>query len=249
MKKLIKHSIPFVLILIGLTFISSNCKKQGVLLRYNPKVDETVSIKSTIDQIMTIQGQEMTNSITMVMDMTATDKTDSLVTIQAHLKGMTLNSNFMGQTVSFDSNHLEDADPTLASNFMTVLDRTFEIVFDIYGNVISMPEDYPDQSQGFTAIYPKEMVYEGSQWTIETDKEISGMEAHYAATYTVKKIKDTQTELELNGNVSSEMLKGDITGTMTIDNQTGVPVYATMNMPITISGSSTLMQTVTITTE
>lgn len=251
MKKLIKQSIPLVIILIGLTFISSNCKKQGVLLRYNPKMDETVSIKSTIDQIMTIQGQEMTNSITMVMDMTATEKTDSLVTTQAHLKRMTYNTIFMGRTVNFDSDHMEDADPSMAATLKGLLEKNFEIVYDIYGNVISVPEGYPQQ-QGITAVFPKEMVYEGSQWTRDTESEINGIAALSHGTYTVKKITDKTTELELTGAITAENVEGDISGTMLIDNETGVAITATLNMPTTINTdgtTATIMQTITLTTE
>ena len=251
MKRLFKQTLPIILIFSGVVLCIRNCKAQGVLLRYNTKVGETLTTNTTITQTMSVQGQEMTTTITMKMDMTTTEKTDSLVTTQAHLKRMTYNTNFMERTVNFDSDHLEDADPSIAANFKRLLERNFEIVFDIYGNVISAPEEYP-QEQGVTAIFPKEMVYEGSQWTKDSESEINGIAVQSHGTYTVKKITKKTTELEFIGTVTAENVKGDITGTMLIDNETGSALNATLNMPTTINTAgttATIMQTITATTE
>lgn len=251
MKRLIKHTLPVILIFVGLALTSCNNKTKGVLLRYNTKVGETITLNTTITQSSDLEGQGMSTLITMKMEMTTTDKTDSLVYTQSRLKEMTYKTSIMGETVSFDSNHMEDADPSVAANFQGLLDRTFDIVFDIYGNVVSAPEDYP-QEQGFTAVFPKEMVYVGSQWSRETDNLINGIAAHYKGTYTVKKITAKTTELDLTGTVTADALNGEFSGKMLIDNETGITISASMDMPTTISTAGitvTLMQTITITAE
>ena len=251
MKRLIKTTLPVILIFIGLALASCNNKSKGVLLRYNTKVGETVILNTAITQSTSFEGEEMSTLITMKMEMTTTDKTDSLVYTQSRLKEMTYKTSIMGETVSFDSNHMEDADPSVAANFQGLLDRTFDIVYDIYGNMVSVPDDYP-QEQGVTAVFPKEMVYVGSQWSRETDSQINGITAHSKGTYTVKKITAKTTELDFTGTITAESINGDISGTMLINNETGLPINATMDMPTTISTAGitvTLMQTITITAE
>lgn len=251
MKRLIKHTLPVILIFVGLALTSCNNKTKGVLLRYNTKVGETITINTTITQSSDLEGQGMSTLITMKMEMTTTDRTDSLVYTQSRLKEMTFKTSIMGETISFDSNHMEDADPSVAANFQGLLDKTFDIVYDIYGNIVSVPEDYP-QEQGITAVFPKEMVYVGSQWSRETDSQISGMAAHSKGTYTVKRITAKTTELDFTGTITAENINGDITSTMLINNETGFPISATMDMPTTISTAGitvTLMQTITLTTE
>lgn len=260
MKKHIKQTLPAIL--IGLAMVLASCnsgqkspksesQSEGILLRYNPKLNETVTIKTVIEQNMSVMGQEGTTTITMMMDMTATEKTDSLVTVVSQMTEMSLNSNIMGQNISFDSKHMEDADPTLASNLNETLQKTFEIVYDIYGNVIQMPEDYPNKDQGFAAVFPKEKVCVGSQWNIENDNTINNLPMHSSATYTVKEITETTTEIEIEGKITSEVVEGDLTGTMTIENETGIPITAEMNMPtkFIMDSSSSMIQTITITKE
>lgn len=274
MRKIIKQTLPAILVLIGLAFASCNSGKQespretkngrtktnissndaigsdGILLRYNPKLGDTVLIKTTIEQAITILEQEGNSNISTTMKMTATNKTDSLITIQAKLKEMSMNSDILGQNISFDSKHMEDADPAIASNFMSLLDRTFEVIYDIYGNPVSVPEDYP-QEQGVTAVFPKEMVHEGSQWTRDTESVVSDITTHSVATYTVKKIYEKTTEIELSGSITAELIKGDMSGTMIIDNETGLPISAIIEVPTKITGDipMTMNQTITITTE
>ena len=251
MNKLIKQTWPILLVIIGLALAScnSNKNKEGILLRYNPKVGETVAFKTVIDQSIEVQGQKMKTNISMTMDMTAIDKTDSLVTTQASIEEMCFSSDIMGQTFSFDSKHMDDADPAMAANFKDILGKTYEIVYDIYGNAVSMPEDFPNNNQGISAIFPKEMIYEGSEWTINADQTINDMSVETDATYKVKKIAKETTELELDGKLSSTLVSGTMTGTMIIDNQTGLPKTATLTMPMSMSGVSSITQTVTITTE
>ena len=248
MKKLFRQAMPFVLILIGLSLASCKSDNQGVLLRYNPPLGEPITFVTTMNQSMDLFGQQMTTNMNMTMVMTATEKTDSLITTQARLDEITLTSDVMGQAISFDSKHMEDADPELASSFKDLLGKTFEIVNDIYGKAVSMPEDFPNKDQGFMAIYPKEMIHEGSEWTVEADNEINDMKMHTVMTYTVKKITKEKTEIELVGKIKSEMAKGEITGNMMINNQTGMPKTCELNMPLKVSGA-TINQTVTMTTE
>ena len=251
MKQLIRHTLPVILIFVGLALTSCSSKAQGVLLRYNTKVGETVTLNTAITQNTDLEGQGVSTLITTKMEMTTTDKTDSLVYTQSRLKEMTYKTSIMGKTISFDSNHMEDADPSVAANFQSFLDRTFDIVYDIYGNIVSVPDDYP-QEQGITAVFPKEMVYVGSQWSRETDSQINGLSAHSKGTYTVKSITAKTTELDFTGTITAESINGDINGTMLINNETGLPIIATLDMPTTISTTGitvTLMQTITLTTE
>lgn len=281
MKKTIRQTLPAILMIIGLAFASCNTgnqeskngdeKKdtleqhgtttandvvdqnrdsQGILLRFNPKLGDTILTKTVIEQSITVMGQKGTNNMSMTMSMTATNKTDSLVTIQSRIEEMSLNSDILGQSYSFDSKLIEDVDPELAAPVKDMLEQTFEVVFDIYGNPVIVPEDYP-QEQGITAVFPKEMVYVGSQWTRDAENAINGITTHMVGTYTVKKITEKTTEIEFSGTVTAETIKGDATGIMTIDNETGIPITANMVMPMSMTGDipMTINQTITMTTE
>ena len=111
-----------------------------------------------------------------------------------------------------------------------------------------MPEDFPNSDQGIAAIFPKEKIHKGSEWTIETDNKVNDMEMHIVMTYTVKEISKEKTNIELNGTVKSDLAEGEMTGDMVIDNSNGIPMNCKINMPLTISGIS-VNQTITITTE
>lgn len=281
MKKNIRQTLPAILMIIGLAFASCNTgnqesknsdeKKdtteqngtttandvvdqnrdsQGILLRYNPKLGDTTLAKTVIEQSITVMGQKGTNNMSMTMSMTATNKTDSLVTTQTRIEEVSLNSNILGQSYSFDSKLTEDADAELPDPIKDILEQTFEVVFDIYGNPVIVPEGYP-QEQGITAVFPKEKVCEGSQWTRDAENAINGITTHTVGTYTVKKITEKTTEIEFNGTITAETIQGDVTGIMTIDNETGILITATMVMPMTMTGDipMTINQTITMTTE
>lgn len=262
MKKLFKQTMPLVLILIGLAFTSCNSKnkseeqeaqqteaeQQGILLRYNPQIGEPITYTTTIEQSLNFFGQQSTTNMNMIMVTTATEKADTLITAISRLEEMVFSSDMMGQHVSFDSKHMEDADPALASTFKDIIGKEFEIVSDIYGNVVSMPEDFPNNDQGFAAIFPKERIQEGSEWTVENENVINDMEMQTVMTYTVKEITKDRTKIELNGTVKSDMAEGEMTGDMEIDNQLGIPKICKINMPLTISGIP-INQTITIATE
>ena len=281
MKKNIRQTLPAILMIIGLAFASCNTgnqesknsdeKKdtteqngtttandvvdqnrdsQGILLRYNPKLGDTTLAKTVIEQSITVMGQKGTNNMSMTMSMTATNKTDSLVTTQTRIEEVSLNSNILGQSYSFDSKLIEDADAELPAPVKDILEQTFEVVFDIYGNPVIVPEGYP-QEQGITAVFPKEKVCEGSQWTRDAENAINGITTHTVGTYTVKKITEKTTEIEFNGTITAETIQGDVTGIMTIDNETGILITATMVMPMTMTGDipMTINQTITMTTE
>lgn len=260
MKKFPRIIALVCLVVIGLNLSSCTSSKRSVLLRYNPKLGETISSTVIIKQKVGVDGQSpafpVTTEIIMTMDMTATDKADTLVTTNAQLKSMSFKSSMMGQTMYYDTDHLEELNPESAKILEELKKKTFEIVFDIYGKTISVPEDYPNKDMKFAPILPKEKVSKGSQWTVELDTKINDMEIHSIDTYTVKKITKKETEIEMNGIIASEICSGNLTGNMTIDNETGLTTFWKMTMPLSMTLSangvpykSTLLQTITLTIE
>lgn len=240
MRKNIKQLFPILFILLGLFLSSFNSDKKGVVLRINPELGKTYSYKTIMTQVTFIKGQMISTFTGTTMDMTATEKTDSLVTFQSQATWLKYKQTMMGQTISFDSDHPEETSPQLAktaTNFDKLRAKTFSLVYDVYGNVVSLPEEYPNSNQTFTPIFPKEEVFEGCQWTSESDALINGINTKNVTTYAVKSITDNETEIEITGTIASETMNGTINGNMMLNNKTGYPKIAKMDISMTMDGS------------
>ena len=249
-----KHITIILSAIVALTMVSFMAN-DSVLLRLKPQVGKTMTINMKSSQIMTmnVQGQSMNNSQTIEskMEITATNVTADSIFSVSKMKSMKMTQNTMGMTMVYDTEHPEDANPMLAGAmkpFQDAIDKEIPFVFDPQGNPLKMPsENIPNIS----ATYPVEAVSVGSQWTANNTQNIAGTDIVMTATYTVTKITKKETTVNVESVIKSDIASGTNSGSMVIDNATGLTKTSTIktNMCLTISEQGlSIPTTVTATT-
>ena len=249
-----KHITIILSAIVALTMVSFMAN-DSVLLRFKPQVGKTMTLnmKSTQIMKMNVQGQSVSNSQTIESktEMTATKLTADSVFCMAKIKSMKMTQNTMGMTMTYDSEHPENTSPMLAGvtkQFQNAIDKELQVVFDPLGNTIKMPsENIPTNS----AVYPEEAVSVGSQWTSDNTQNIGGIEVVMTATYTVTKITKKETFIDMESVIKSDVASGTNSGSMVIENATGLTKSSTIktNMTMTISEQGlSIPTTVTATT-
>ena len=237
-----KHITTILLAIIGLTFISFMAN-DSVMLRFKPTIGKTMTCQTKSTQIMTmnVQGQSMNTNQTMEMkaELTAKEANKENITCDAQLKYMKLTQSAMGMTMVYDSEHPEKTSPLLAGaveEYGKALNKTYQIVFDPMGNIVETSSEKGNNLPNFSAIYPEESVTMGSQWTSDLTQDISGVEVTVKTTYTVTKITKKETTVSIEGTMNSNEVNGTNTGSMVIDNATGLTKTSTIktNMSMTI---------------
>lgn len=254
-----KHITIILSAIIALTLVSFMAN-DSILLRFKPQVGKTMTcqMKSTQIMNMSVQGQSISNSqnIESKLEMTPTRSNADSIFCEAKMKSMKLSQSTMGMTMTFDSEHPEQTSPMLAGAtkaFQDAIDKEMEIVFDPMGNTLLMPAD---NIPTLSAIYSEGPVSVGSQWTSNNTQSISGTEMAMTTTYTVTKITKKETTVSIEAVIKSDLANGNNTGSMVIDNATGLVKRSTiktnLNMTISEQGLSiptTVTGTTTITIE
>ncbi len=254
-----KHITIILSAIIALTLVSFMAN-DSILLRFKPQVGKTMTcqMKSTQIMKMNVQGQSVNNNQTIEskIEMTATELTADSIFCNAKMKSMKMTQNAMGMTLTYDSEHPENNSPMLAmatKQFQEAIDKEMEIVFDPLGNILRTASD---NIPSISAVYPEEPVSVGSQWTSDNTQNISGTEMALTTTYTVTKITKKETTVSIEGVIKSDLASGSNTGSMVIDNATGLAKNSTIktNMDLTISEQglsipTTITGTTTITIE
>lgn len=249
-----KHITIILSAIVALTMVSFMAN-DSVLLRLKPQVGKTMTINMKSSQIMTmnVQGQSIANSQTIESktEMTATNVTADSIFCTAKMKSMKMTQSAMGMTMTYDTEHPEDANPMLAGAmkpFQDAIDKELQVVFDPLSKTMKMPsENIPNIS----ATYPVEAVSVGSQWTADNTQNIAGTDIVMTATYTVTKITKKETTVNVESVIKSDIASGTNSGSMVIDNATGLTKTSTIktNMSLTISEQGlTIPTTVTATT-
>ena len=249
-----KHITIILSAIVALTMVSFMAK-DSVLLRLKPQVGKTMTINMKSSQIMTmnVQGQSIANSQTIESktEMTATNITADSIFCTAKMKSMKMTQSAMGMTMTYDTEHPEDANPMLAGAmkpFQDAIDKELQVVFDPLSKTMKMPsENIPNIS----ATYPVEAVSVGSQWTADNTQNIAGTDIVMTATYTVTKITKKETTVNVESVIKSDIASGTNSGSMGIDNATGLTKTSTIktNMSLTISEQGlSIPTTVTATT-
>lgn len=132
--------------------------------------------------------------------------------------------------------------------FQDAIDKELQVVFDPLSKTMKMPsENIPNIS----ATYPVEAVSVGSQWTADNTQNIAGTDIVMTATYTVTKITKKETTVNVESVIKSDIASGTNSGSMVIDNATGLTKTSTIktNMSLTISEQGlSIPTTVTATT-
>ncbi|MCQ2302091.1 MAG: DUF6263 family protein [Bacteroidales bacterium] len=249
-----KHITIILSAIVALTMVSFMAN-DSVLLRLKPQVGKTMTINMKSSQIMTmnVQGQSIANSQTIESktEMTATNVTADSIFCTAKMKSMKMTQSAMGMTMTYDTEHPEDANPMLAGAmkpFQDAIDKELQVVFDPLSKTMKMPsENIPNIS----ATYPVEAVSVGSQWTADNTQNIAGTDIVMTATYTVTKITKKETTVNVESVIKSDIASGTNSGSMVIDNATGLTKTSTIktNMSLTISEQGlSIPTTVTATT-
>lgn len=249
-----KHITIILSAIVALTMVSFMAN-DSVLLRLKPQVGKTMTINMKSSQIMTmnVQGQSIANSQTIESktEMTATNITADSIFCTAKMKSMKMTQSAMGMTMTYDTEHPEDANPMLAGAmkpFQDAINKELQVVFDPLSKTMKMPsENIPNIS----ATYPVEAVSVGSQWTADNTQNIAGTDIVMTATYTVTKITKKETTVNVESVIKSDIASGTNSGSMVIDNATGLTKTSTIktNMSLTISEQGlSIPTTVTATT-
>ncbi len=255
MKRNFKIALPILLVFIGFIAMSFTTGNDSVLLRFKPQAGKTMTCQMKSAQIMSmnVQGQSMSNTqnIESKVEITTERLSADSVFCNAKMKSMKFTQNSMGMTMTFDTEHPENASPMLAEamkTFQNAIDKEIQVVFDPLGNALKMPSD---NIPNICAIYPKEAVSVGSQWTADNTQNIGGTDVLMTATYTVTKITKKETTVNIESVIKSDVASGSNTGSMVIDNATGLTKSSTVktNMSLTISEQGlSIPTTITATT-
>lgn len=250
-----KHITTLLLAVLGLTLVSF-MTNDSIVLRFKPQVGKTMTYSTKSTQIMTmnVQGQSMntTQTLESKMQMTAKEVTADSIFCEMVTKSMKLTQSTMGMTLTFDSEHPENTSPMLAGAtkaYQDLIDKKMQIVVDPLGKTIKSDSD---NLQSLNTTFPEKAISEGSQWTNNHTQTISDVEVNVTTTYTVAKITKKETTLNLESTLKSSVVNGTDSGSMVIDNATGIAKSSTVktnlnmtieqqgiSIPMTISGTTT----------
>lgn len=235
-----KHITIILSAIIALTFVSFMAN-DSILLRFKPKVGKamTCNVKTSQVMNMNVQGQNVTNSqsIESKVQMTATKITSDSIFCDTQLKSMKMTQSAMGMTMTFDTEHPENTSPMLKAAMNSIqesIGKNVTVVFDQLGNALKMPSD---NLPSFSAIYPEEAISAGSKWTSTNSQNMAGADVDVTTTYTVVKITKKETTIDIESVIKADAASGTSTGSMVIDNATGLTKSSTIksDMSITIS--------------
>lgn len=229
MKKLL------VLLLVVASTISFG--QESVLLRLNYTKGDVYKAEMKMSQEM---GAVMSMGMSIDMSMNIVDVTGDTNTSEMKITKMTMDMLQAGNVMSFDSTKNDDELDEMGKMMKAQMSPMLSSVITSKGNNLgevlevkaepNVPgmDDFTSQTN---VVYPKEAIKVGSTWTYQKNEK--GMVLDFV--YTVKAIAKDKVELDITGK-SSGMATGDITGTMSIDKASGVPLTSDIDMLLTIQG-------------
>jgi len=230
MKKLL---VLFLVVSSTITF-----SQESVLLRLDYKKGDSYQANMSMSQNM---GAVMSMGMKIVMDMDITDVTKDGYSSTMKFSHMTMNMLQGGNSMSFDSSKSdEELDETgkmmkaqmgpMLSTIISTKGNNLGEVLEV--NIEPIVPGVEDMAKEYSSVvYPKEAVKVGSSWTMT--KEQKGMKMDFL--YTVKTITKETITLDISGDVSG-MGTGSITGNMSIDKATGIPMKSLIDMKMTVQG-------------
>lgn len=160
-----------------------------------------LSLKSQLDQQVMGQDMKIINDVTSVTHFRITGVTEKGFTVEQSTKGIKLNMEMMGQTISYDSDNKEDENSALGERIKPVLGATMEAVIGLDGSVtVTRPLDLGDLPTGSMGAAgsdsamiknyflkpPSVAVAPGQSWT----EEANSGENHSKVTYTYLKTEN-----------------------------------------------------------
>ncbi len=222
-----------------LTAVLVSTAQESTLLRINYKKGDSYKMKMEMNQDMGGVGMKM--DMLMEMNMDVISVTDTINNTKTSFKRIVMNMDQKGMKMAYDSNksddELDDFGKRLKAQFEPLLSATIMTKSNNLGKILEMTfepdspalKQFADQSSG--VIYPDKKIKVGDTWTASQDK--NGIKINFI--YTVKAIEKEKVLLDLSGSVSAGA-EGEITGSMTIDRDSGIPLESIINMNMTAMG-------------
>ena len=218
-----------------------------VLLRLNYENNATYSTKTIVSQEM---GAMMSMEMSMDMEMEVTAVENENYDTKTKFTNMSMEMLQGGNLMTFDSSKSDDELDAAGKMMKSQMGPMLEAV--IYSKVTTLGEasvvsiepmiqgveDIASQSSA--VVYPKEAVKVGSTWTMS--KEERGMKMDFL--YTVQSISKENVLVDVSGEVSG-MGSGKITGNVTIDRVSGIPIKSLVEMNLSVAEQKLKMKAIT----
>lgn len=227
--------------------VNMSVAQEGVLLRLNYENNATYSTKTTVSQEM---GAMMSMEMSMDMEMEVMSVENENYDTKTKFTNMSMEMLQGGNLMTFDSSKSDDELDAAGKMMKSQMGPMLEAV--IYSNVTTLGEasvvsiepmipgveDIANQSS--IVVYPKEAVKVGSTWTMS--KEEKGMKMDFL--YTVQSISKENVLVDVSGEVSG-MGSGKITGNITINRASGIPIKSLIEMNLSVSEQQLKMKAIT----
>jgi len=218
-----------------------------VLLRLNYENNATYSTKTIVSQEM---GAMMSMEMTMDMEMEVTAVENENYDTKTKFTNMSMEMLQGGNLMTFDSSKSDDeldaAGKMMKSQMGPMLEAVIYSKVTTLGeaSVVSIEPMIPGvediASQSSAVVYPKEAVKVGSTWTMS--KEEKGMKMDFL--YTVQSISKENVLVDVSGEVSG-MGSGKISGNVTIDRVSGIPMKSLVEMNLSVAEQKFKMKATT----
>lgn len=227
--------------------VNMSVAQEAVLLRLNYENNATYSTKTTVSQEM---GAMMSMEMSMDMEMEVMAVENENYDTKTKFTNMSMEMLQGGNLMTFDSSKSDDELDAAGKMMKSQMGPMLEAV--IYSNVTTLGEasvvsiepmipgveDIANQSS--IVVYPKEAVKVGSTWTMS--KEEKGMKMDFL--YTVQSISKENVLVDVSGEVSG-MGSGKITGNITINRASGIPIKSLIEMNLSVSEQQLKMKAIT----
>ncbi len=227
-----------ILLLLGVSILSAAQEK--VLLRLNYVEGQKYAMSMSMSQV--IGDDIITNDMQIDMQYDITKVTGDTYESNAKITRMAMDMRQDQLAVSYDTNkkheELDETGQMMKTRLEPMLSATIITKGDNLGNILETrvepsdiegAADFADQSG--SVIYPKEKVAVGDTWT--KTKVDNAMTFNFI--YKVKAINRNNILVDISGSISGTA-SGDITGTMDIDRDSGMPTLSKINMTMSIEG-------------
>jgi hypothetical protein len=188
-------------------------------------------------------GDVMSMDMTMKMTQEIKSVTGDEYVSEIRIAKMTMDMSQGGMNISYDStksdDELDQAGQMMKSQMGPILKAVITSKGNNLGEVLStkMEPNVPGAgdfaNQSSNVVYPKGKVKVGDTWDFK--KSDKGMNMNFK--YTVKSISAKLVVLDISGDVDG-MATGKISGSMTIDKKTGVPMKSNISMDMDVQGQT-----------
>ena len=245
MKKTIRRIAPVALVLLGLATLSFTAN-EGITLKLQPQKGKsyTINVKNTSMNIMEVMGQTQNQSQTIEtrQSFTVKDVNENQSTLETQIEAVKMSISAGGMKLEYDSEHPEKTSPMLAgqtAEFDKVLNKPATVAYDAQGEFVGDAADLEmNQLSNVIIKLPTEELTVGSKWTDEKTQNMSGAgEIKVNVEYTVTAISKKSVDVSYDGKINSEEATGSISGTASINPQTGLVMTRSEkeNLSMTIS--------------